>query len=171
MGKTIVLSDADVARFNSHIAKADGDACWPWTAGKDADGYGQIKVGRKTHKTHRVAWTLANGQIPDGMCVLHRCDNRPCCNPNHHFLGTSEENTADKVAKRRQARGAAISARQVKLVRGEAHHSARLTADAVRLIREECEQIGNLRDIAARYGVSVPAIRKIKNRQSWSHVA
>lgn len=80
--------------------------CIEWTRGLDAYGYGQVRLNGTMAKTHRVAWTLTNGSIPDGMCVLHRCDNPPCCNVEHLFLGTLADNSADMVAKGRCRSGA-----------------------------------------------------------------
>ena len=77
------------------------DECWEWTDGCDGDGYGVVGAGGKTVRAHRVAWEVAHGPIPDGVHVLHQCDNPPCINPAHLFLGTQADNMADKVAKGR----------------------------------------------------------------------
>lgn len=85
------------------------DGCLVWSGGRDWSGYGTINVGDgKTDRTHRVAWILANGRpIPGDLCVLHRCDNPPCCNPGHLFLGTRTDNNADMQAKGRGRNGRA----------------------------------------------------------------
>jgi len=83
--------------------------CLEWTGGTNDQGYGYIKVAGKRIYTHRQAWIVANGPIPKGLCVLHHCDNPPCCQTDptegypegHLFLGTKAENNADKVAKGR----------------------------------------------------------------------
>ena len=79
----------------------DPDKCWGWKAGFNNKGYGQIGAGGehgKILKAHRVAWELYNDRkIPEGMCVLHSCDNRSCCNPNHLRLGTPADNARDMV--------------------------------------------------------------------------
>ena len=69
---------------------------------KDGDGYGHRKVNGRYEKTHRLVWVEVYGEIPDGMCVLHRCDNPPCVNPGHLFLGTLSDNAQDMAAKGRQ---------------------------------------------------------------------
>jgi len=80
--------------------------CWIWTRAANKAGYGKIGSGEGagTLATHRVSWELTNGRVPDGLFVLHRCDNPPCCNPAHLFLGTSRDNTQDMIAKGRRPR-------------------------------------------------------------------
>jgi hypothetical protein len=78
--------------------------CWPWTRGHFAEGYGAVKWADKTRGTHRVAWMVTYGPIPPRICVLHHCDNRPCCRPDHLFLGTKGDNARDMTAKGRHDR-------------------------------------------------------------------
>lgn len=144
--------------------------CWLWTGRIATGGYGQYAGW----SSHRYAWTLLNGPIPEGgpgfhgFCVLHRCDVRRCVNPTHLFLGTHEENIADKVAKGRQARGP--RRHPEKCARGEGHGRAKLTeADVRRMIELRAGGLG-FQSIADLFGVvKSTAIAAIKGRH-WSHV-
>jgi len=91
----------------------NANGCLEFTGCHNGKGYGLLGVDGKTLRTHRVAWELANGEIPDGLCVLHRCDNRRCCAVNHLFLGTNSDNVADKVRKGRARTGNAGRANRV----------------------------------------------------------
>jgi hypothetical protein len=92
-------------RFWSLVRPAgalDETVCWLWPLRTDDGGYGRLGFGgRGGQKAHRVAWELVHGSIPDGMRVLHKCDNPPCCNPTHLFLGSQQDNIADRQAKGR----------------------------------------------------------------------
>lgn len=122
-------------------------------------GYGHIILAGRSLLGHRVAWALANGrEIPLGQCVCHRCDNPACINPNHLWLGTSVQNTADMDAKGR---------RSTTRTPGEKHWNARLANDDVVEIFTSTEKIS---DLAERFGIGVDHVRQIKNGKSWSHV-
>ena len=90
------------ARFWGKVDKSAGrTACWPYTGSITTHGYGSAAWNRHTLGAHKVAWLTLRGPVPDGLCVLHRCDNPPCCNPRHLFLGTKQDNADDKSAKGR----------------------------------------------------------------------
>lgn len=112
-------------------SKADTSReCWTWTGCCTAHGYGQFHFEGKTTKAHRVAWIITHGPIPDGLCVLHRCDNPPCVRPDHLFLGTLSDNMQDCVAK-----GRAYLQRPGVHKRGLANPNGKLTDEDVAAIR------------------------------------
>ena len=87
-------------RFMAKVEKSDG--CWEWTAAKLKKGYGKFSKGRDGWElAHRASWRLKHGQIPQGMQVLHRCDNPSCVRPSHLFLGVARDNTHDMIRKGR----------------------------------------------------------------------
>lgn len=91
-------------RFWSKVATKGPDDCWEWGAGIGANGYGKFRLSdpRREAGAHRMAWALAKGaEVPEGLCVLHKCDNPPCCNPAHLFLGTKGDNNRDRAEKGR----------------------------------------------------------------------
>lgn len=86
--------------FSRRVDRSGGpDACWPFVGTPNPDGYMRLRLNGDTAYAHRAAYRMAVGPIPDGMLVCHTCDNPPCCNPAHHFLGTQLDNQRDKVAK------------------------------------------------------------------------
>ena len=80
------------------------DGCWVWKRGRIPRGYGMVAVNGRKRLAHRMAWELSSGPIPDGLFVCHVCDNPPCVNPEHLFLGTPRDNTIDSVRKGRWVR-------------------------------------------------------------------
>lgn len=156
-------------RFWSKVDRRGPDECWPWQAAADRKGYGRILVGslgidRHMELAHRASWRLARGAPPPAhLSVLHRCDNPPCCNPAHLFLGTIQDNNADMRAKGRQSRGAAHSP----FVRGERNSHAKLTEDKVRQIRAAH---GTLKQIGAQFGIDFTTVWGIRTGKSWKHV-
>lgn len=153
-------------RFWKKVDTSGGDgACWPWIAGTDGKrGYGRIGTGSRTDKSarstqaQRVAWTLMFGPIDDDICVCRHCDNPPCCNPKHLFLGNRAANLADMTAKGRR-------------VRGETNGCAKLTSDQVReILVLSAKSSLTSAAIGARYGVGGRAVRKIALGQRWAHI-
>lgn len=103
-------------------------------------------------------WSATHGEIPAGLSVLHRCDNPPCCNPAHLFLGTRADNVADMIAKGRDRRGR---------FPGEKCNFAKLKESDVVEIRK---RLAPQKTLAAHYGVNVTTIQRIQYKQNWSHV-
>lgn len=132
--------------------------CQIWMGCVSSKGYGWVGIF-KTNKrmtVHRLSWILKNGSIPDGMHVLHKCDVPSCINPDHLFLGTNNDNVADRVRKGRSGSP-----------KGENCHKARLTTEQVIAIRADTRR--NY-EIALSYGVDQCTISHVKLRRSWKHI-
>lgn len=161
--------DAIPHRFWSQVDKSGGpNACWEWT-GSLRNGYGQMSYldGGKTRNegTHRVAWRLTNGPIPDGMFVCHACDNPPCCNPSHLFLGTALDNNRDANRKGRHPHDAAWNPA------GEVNPKAKMTDAQVIEARRRWAAGGvSKSQLAREYGVSSTMMSWIILHRHWTHL-
>jgi len=176
--KTIPPADRFWPKVNKDgpVHSVFGTPCWLWT-GTTHKGYGLFWIpGRSPAKAHRVAWELINGPIPDGLNACHRCDNPPCCNPDHLFLGTLADNNRDMLTKGRASGGGATGDRHgsrthpEKLKRGEAHGMSYLTEEAVRTIRADYATGVTQATLAWRYRVEPTTIRRVLKRETWKHV-
>lgn len=158
-------------KFWSNVAKGAADECWKWTRARHPKGYGQVWLAGKMRRAHRVAWELSNGPIPEGLHVLHRCDNPPCCNPAHLFLGTNADNVQDRDAKGRRVAASGDQhysrTNPEAVARGEQNGRAKLTEADVSAIRASTE---THREIAAQFGVDRSTISDIRRREIWRHV-
>jgi hypothetical protein len=173
-------------RFWEKVNKSVGPrACWNWTGTVNPKtGYGEISGGERgsgREIASRLSWQLHYGPIPDGLCVLHHCDNRLCVNPVHLFLGTRADNVHDMIQKGRNAdhvrpgyhpKGDRNGARvhPERMSRGERHHSAKLTEARVRAIRAAyaggvCQAI-----LSREYGVTPTCVYNIVHRKTWRHI-
>lgn len=149
-------------RFWPKVAKGGPDDCWEWTAARDPLGYGffRMEPDEPMCRAHRAAWTLTHGAISDGLIACHHCDNPPCCNPSHLFLGTNSDNAADRVAKGRSSRKVTHF--------GETSPKAKLTAAEVGEIRRRYAVGGVVqRELGEEFGVSQTQIGRIVRGVRW----
>lgn len=149
-----------VIRFQKHV-KISESGCHEWISSLNNTGYGRFELNGKTHSAHRIAWELANGPIPEGMCVLHHCDNRRCVNPKHLFLGSLSDNALDAVAK-----GRIVSPK----LGGENHPMVKLTKEKVLEIRASHTKGETQKDIAVRHNISQTHVSSIVRRKTWKHI-
>jgi len=147
-------------RFWPKVDVRGPDECWPWKAFRMPAGYGQVggelkpDGTRRMEYTHRVSWELHFGPVPAGMVVCHRCDNPPCVNPKHLFIGTTQDNASDAKAKGRTALG-------------ERNGQVKLTDAQVREIRRRHAAGGvTQRSLAHKFGVQYMQISRIVNHQN-----
>lgn len=145
-----------VVRFWAKVDK--GGDCWLWTARHNQGGYGNFyPQGKESWLAHRYAYFLEHGEIPAGLCVLHRCDTRACVRPDHLFLGTQLENIADRHAKHRDARQP-----------GVLHPQAKLNpAIALEIQRKVAEGVSS-QQVALDFGIGYSTVRRIVKGEHWA---
>lgn len=141
-------------RFEKFIELIPFTDCWIWNGNRDKNGYGRISVGGTQQQAHRVSYMLYHGDFPTDLYVLHKCDNPSCVNPNHLWLGTTQENTQDKIRKGRQLRGEKIG-------------NSKLSDCVAREIKYSTERNYVL---AKKFGVSKGIISNIKTGRTFKHL-
>lgn len=147
-------------RFWRKVRKTD--TCWVWEGTKRPHGYGSIQEGGRDSRTisaHRYSYEIHKGRIPDGMFVMHSCDNPSCVNPDHLSIGTPSENTQDMIRKGRKRTVAPL---------GDDNGKAKLNEDLVRYIRQNDGR--SHASLARELGLSPNCIRGVRTRRTWSHV-
>ena len=153
MGKENTLRDVF-----GYIQVSNG--CWEWQGNKDMEGYGRISWKSKMTKAHRLIYELFEMPIPEGLCVLHKCDNPGCVNPDHLFTGTNYDNIADRNAKGRTGS-----------MPGSKHPFSKLNEADVFEIRRLWETGDVKQKVLARvFDVTSNNISLIVTRKSWAHI-
>ena len=152
-------------RFNKYVSMTpDENGCLLWLGYKQqvtpSYSRGFFNVNGKPEMAHRVAYRLANGEIPNGMCVRHTCDVPLCVNPNHLVIGTHDDNMRDMKDRNRR--------KNITAVKGEKHGCSKLTEELVREIHTSKE---SRNEIATRLGVSPSTIKAIRTRRIWKHIS
>lgn len=129
-------------RFGARYIPEPFTCCWLWSGDiHDQFGYGLILVGKRTTLAHRVSWELHHGPIPDGLCVLHRCDTPPCVNPDHLFLGTQADNMRDKAVKNRNPGVRKLTTEEARTIK----FSRKPTTALARHFKVACSTISDIR--------------------------
>lgn len=150
------------SRFAAKYAVAQ-NGCWLWTDGTNRRGYGRMCIPRpaRAELAHRISYALHKGDLANGEVVMHSCDTPACVNPDHLSAGTQAENLQDMVSKGRWGG----DRNQPK---GPDHHNAKLTLEQVQDILS-CRESG--RKCAARHGVHLTTVQRIRKRETWAHVS
>ena len=147
-----------VDKLFENIIVTDDDSCWDFVGGRNGNGYGVISISKHEQVgAHRVSYQHFYGPIPDGLFVLHKCDNPSCCNPTHLFLGTLQDNKDDEVLKMRH-------------VHGERVGNHLLSENDVTEIRSRLSEGVSVSALSWQYGVSRQSIYNIKHNLTWSHL-
>lgn len=136
--------------ITANIAVDPITACWNWNAKLRPDGYAHLRIHSKRVLAHRLSYETFIGPIPDGVLVLHKCDNPSCVCPDHLFLGSHQDNKNDSVRKGR--------------------HKKLLTHDTVREIRRLSSEGMQGVDIATRFGISSGTVYDVLHRKRWGYV-
>lgn len=163
-------------RFWEKVKKGDG--CWIWSSFHNEYGYGQLRFRGRMRGAHRASWEINCGPIPDGLFVLHKCDNPGCVNPNHLFLGTNQDNLRDASNKGRlwgqhNPKKCAKNLGKWKGVgaKGSKHHHAKLTEYQVIEMRKEYATMTiSLAALGHKYGVHESTAWDVVSGRRWKHV-
>lgn len=148
---------SDDERLRFYLDTTDPSSCWEWQGFRDKDGYGRVSGNRASIRVaSRIAYETWIGPIARGHVICHRCDNPPCCNPAHLFVGTSRDNTHDMLAKQRGNHG-------------ERHQWQRITDEQVHLIRYLSDQGMHQRPIAKYVGCSQSQVSNIVRHAQRKH--
>lgn len=144
--------------FWLRVKKGKIDECWNWTRSIMENGYGQIRIDKKHYYTHRLAVFFTKGYMPTDF-VLHKCDNRACCNPHHLFEGIPKDNIQDMLKKKRNNPTRGIKSGKTKLTNKD-------------VIDIRCLRRFNatLQEIANYYGIVHQTVSDITTRKTWKHV-
>ena len=145
---------ADPQNFYASVEKTEG--CWNWTGHCNTSGYGHLSLSGRLILAHRHAWSLENGPIPDGALVLHHCDNRRCVRIEHLYLGTHLDNARDRE---QRGRGRPRT--------GEAHPSAKLTAESVAQIRARYAAGEPASSLAREFSINYRTVHQIVRGATW----
>lgn len=166
-------TEAEREAFQKHM-HALPSGCIEWKGNINENGYGRFSYKRRGELAHRAAWRLFRGEIPKGMCLLHRCDNPPCVNLDHLFLGDRGDNARDMASKGRQWVQQNPAARPVcpieKKPRGEQHGMSKLNEAVVLAIRRRASRGELGKHLAAEFGCAPSLISQVIRGQVWQHV-
>ena len=139
--------------------KINANGCWEWQKSRHKQGYGNLCYKRTVHLAHRISWIVFNGEINKEILVLHKCDNPPCCNPDHLFLGTDRDNIIDAFSKGR-----------IERKKGEDHYNSKLTNEIVLEIKKLYKQGVPQKQIAKILNVNERTVNGIASGNSWKHI-
>lgn len=146
-------------RFVSNLKMNDENNCWEWIGSKNNKGYGVFGINGKMKLSHRIIYEKHKGKIPNGLLVLHKCDNTKCCNPEHLYLGNQLTNMDDMHKRNRDNKA-----------HGETHVRAKMSEKEVKEIRYKFNQGMTILKLSQLYPISYHSIWCICRNKTWKHV-
>jgi hypothetical protein len=157
----------DIVQFWSRMDMSGGrDACWEWRGSTGKNGYGNLNFRGRVVNAHRLAFQQVNGALAEGLFVLHRCDNRRCCNPRHLYAGTHAQNMCDMVERDRAYRGGGPPRP------GTKNPMAKLNEAIVAELRARYEAGGvTIKELAKEVGIHHGTMGQCIRGETWRHVA
>jgi hypothetical protein len=158
------MYDSSRIKFLSNVDARGPDDCWPWKGGHSGDGYGAFTDDYKVYKAHRISWALYNNkEVPEGKLILHKCNNKRCCNPNHLYCGTHGDNMTDMMRDNPQAHGGCYA----KLHEGEIWLIRRLKIPTGKKANGNKQFKFSASYVGKMFNVSVQTILRIWNSEGW----
>jgi len=155
------LTKDEINRFKQKYTETNQEDCWEWQGAKYQNGYGMIALRRgkrKTFSAHRISWMIANNRdIPDGMMICHKCDNRLCVNPNHLYAGTGSDNNTDTLIRKRGNRKIGENCSWAKLTEADVF-------DILNSKEKQCK-------LAEKYHLDPSTVSQIKSGKRWKHLS
>lgn len=157
-----MTTEKNISRFKTKLV-IQPNGCWEYSGAKDADGYGMFWYDGKTRGAHQFsARYLGNFVVNKGQQICHSCDNPPCCNPAHLFIGTTQQNTADRHFKGRSVKGSRV---------GTSVYNESIIKAVKNAYKTRTHYRGIIKDISREFNVSYGVVWYACKRNAWPHIS
>ena len=156
------ITDELIKRFWSKVDIKSEDECWTWKDSTVPRGYGHISIESRPYYAHRISYCISYGDIPDGLLICHKCNNRSCVNPKHLYAGTSKDNIRDSIN--------AGTFSEFPHFRGDNSPTSKLTSIQVLQIRDLIDAGVRHKDIAKQFNIGRSTVTGIHNKLIWKHL-
>lgn len=146
-----------IDRFWNNVNVGEVWECWNWKLSTDRYGYGKVKISHGCYISHRAAYEMHHGSIPDEKHILHSCDNPICCNPNHLHPGTRSENMQEMIRRGRHGKGYT--------------YKAKMTREKVDMLKIDFNSGMSKHALSRKYNISCRTVREILSGEIWRRVS